>query len=160
MSPSSQEAEDKNDTIPALDLTAEADQEEVDYVPQEPVDIHEINQGKKPRSSIRPIEKPKKYGQSETLSTDEDTDENRTSTPVKGSTSIAKFQPEPRSQDDSTPGRENNPRDPSPLPGQTQKPTETEPVSPMTEDRVFEICAEKGRRREGTRPPINYSLRC
>ena len=45
---SSQE-EDGDDTIPAHEATAEANPKDADYEPQESIDIHEINHGKKPR---------------------------------------------------------------------------------------------------------------
>ena len=92
-STSSQEEEDAYDTIPAYEATAEANLKDADYEPQETVDFHEITKDKKPRRSSRPKKKPTKHVQMETLSTDEDTDEAETSTPIKGSKGIENFQP-------------------------------------------------------------------
>ena len=61
-SKSYQEEEDKDDTIPAHEATAQANLKDADYEPQEVVDIHEITQGKKPRRSSRPTKKLTKYG--------------------------------------------------------------------------------------------------
>ena len=80
-STSSQEEMDEDDPISAHEATAKANLEDGDYEPQETVDIHEITQSKKPRRSSRPIKKPTKYGQTETLSDYEHTDETQTSTP-------------------------------------------------------------------------------
>ena len=140
--------EDEDDTISAHKVTAEANRKGADYEPQETVYIHEITQGKKPRRSTRPTKKSTKYGQTETLSTDEYADEARTSTPVKGSKSVAKFQPGPSTQDNSTQGQEDNPREAFPLPGQTQEPMETEPASPMAGDQVLEISLQPQEERE------------
>ena len=115
---SSQE-EDEDDTIPAHEATAEAKLKDADYEPQESIDIHKINQGKKPRRSNRLKKKPTKYGQTETLSTDDDTDETQTSTPIKGSKGIANFQPGSSAQDDSTQGAEEERISTSPVLGQT-----------------------------------------
>ena len=110
---SSQE-EDEDDTIPAHEATAEANLKDADYEPPEPINIHEINQGKKPRQSNRLTKKPTKFGQTETLSTDDDTDEAQTSTPIKGSKGLANFQPGSSAQDDSTQRQEDERRITSP----------------------------------------------
>ena len=143
---SSQE-EDGDDTIPAHEATAEANPKDADYEPQESIDIHEINQGKKPRRSNRLKKKTTKYGQTETLSTDDDTDETQTSTPIKSPKGIANFQPDPSAQDDSTQGPEER-RSTSSTRGQTQEPTETEPVSPLAEGQVLEVSLQSQESRE------------
>ena len=136
-STSSREDEAEDDTaeanheLPAHEATTEANLKDADYEPQETVDIHEITQGKKSRRSSRPTKKPTKYGQTETLSTDEDTDEAHTNTPIKGSKGIENFQPGPSARDNSTQGQEDNLRETYPLPGQIQEPAETEPASPL-----------------------------
>ena len=143
---SSQE-EDGDDTIPAHETTAEANSKDADYEPQESIDIHEINQGKKPRRSNRLKKKTTKYGQTKTLSTDDDTDETQTSTPIKSPKGIANFQPGPSAQDDSTQGPEER-RSTSPTIGLTQEPTETEPVSPLAEGQVLEVSLQSQESRE------------
>ena len=151
-STSSQEEEDEDDTIPAHEATAEANLKDADYEPQETVDIHEITQGKKPRRSSRPTKKPTKYGQTETLSTDEDTDEAQTNTPIKGSKVIENFQPGPSARDNSKQGQEDNLRETYPLPGQTQEPAETTGITPGRKPGVRDIGTTTRRRRKRTKP--------
>ena len=125
----------------------------MDYKPQETVDIDEITHGVKPRRSSRPKKKPIKYGQTEKLSTNEDTDKTQTSTPIKGSKCTARFQPGPSAQGVSTQGQEDNSREDRPFQGQTQEPEETEPTSLLAGDQVLEISvqSQKGRERERER---------
>ena len=144
---SSQE-EDGDETIPAHEATAEANLKDADYEPQESIDIYEINQVKKPRRSNRLKKKTTKYGQTETLSTDDDTDETQTSTPIKGSKGIANFQPGSSAQDDSMQGPEEERRSTSPALGQTQEPTEADPVSPRAEGQVLELSLQSQESRE------------
>ena len=150
----SPQEEDEDNTIPAHEATVEANLNDADYEPQELIDIHEINQGKKPRRSNRLKKKPTKYGQTETLSTDDDTDETQTSTPIRGSKGIANFQPGSSAQDDSTQGPEEERRSTSPVLDQTQEPTESEPVSPRAEGQVLELLlqSQEARERERTKP--------
>ena len=156
---SSQE-EDQDNTIPAQQATAEANLKDADNEPQESIDIHEINQGKKPRRNNRLKNKPTKYGQTETLSTDDDTDENQTSTPIKGSKGIASIQPGSSAQDDSTQGPEEERRSTSPVLDQTQEPTETEPVSPRADGQVLELSlqSQEARERERERTMPTWTL--
>ena len=144
---SSQE-EDEDDTIPAHEATADANLKDADYEPQEPIDIQEINQGKKPRRSNRLTKKPTKFGQTETLSDDDNTGEAQTSTPIKGSKGIANFQPGSSAQYNSTQGQEDERRSTSPVQGRTQEPAETEPVSPRAEEQVLEISVQSQEARE------------
>ena len=144
---SSQEEEEEDDTIPAHEATAEANLRDADDEPQESIEIHGINRGKKPRRNNRLKKKPTKYGQTETLSTDDDTDETQTSTPIKGSKGIANFQPGSSAQEDSTQGPEEERRSTSPVLDQTQKPTETE-VSPRAEGQVLELSLQSQEARE------------
>ena len=161
---SSQE-EDGDDTIPAHhEATAEANLKDADYEPQDSIDIHEINQGKKPRRSNRLKKKTTKYGQTETLSTDDDTDETQTSTPIKGPKGIANFQTGSSAQDDSTQGPEEERRSTSPAIGQTQEPTDTVLVSPRAEGQVLEFSLQsqesRERERERTKPTwtLNHAI--
>ena len=124
----------------------------MDYEPQETVDFDEITHGKKPRRRSRPTKKLMKYGQTDTLSTDEDTDEAQTSNPIKGPKGIASFQPGPSAQDLSTQGLEDNPREVHPFQGQTQEPLETEPTSPLAGDEVLEISGQSQEGRERAKP--------
>ena len=51
------------------------DSEDSEYNPQEDFDVHEVATAKKPRRSNRTTKRPEKYGRSETLSTDDDTED-------------------------------------------------------------------------------------
>ena len=66
--------------------------EDSDYNPQEDPSIQVIAAHKNPRRSNRPTKKPEKYGQSETLTTDEDTEDSENSHPRKRFTGIANYQ--------------------------------------------------------------------
>ena len=77
------------------------DNEDSDYSPQEDFDLHEVVTGKKPRRSKRPNSKPQKYGHSETLTTDDDTEESGSGSSRKHFTGTPSHQPATTTQDDS-----------------------------------------------------------
>ena len=74
--------------------------EDFDYNPQEDPSIQAIAAHKNPRRSNRPTKKPEKYGQSETLTTDEDTEDSENSPPRKRFTGIANYQATTTALDD------------------------------------------------------------
>ena len=74
--------------------------EDSDYNHQEDPSIQAIAAHKNPRRSNRPTKKPEKYGQSETLITDEDTEDSENSPPRKRFTGIAIYQATTTALDD------------------------------------------------------------
>ena len=74
--------------------------EDSDYNPPEDPSIQAIAEHKNPRRSNRPTKKPEKYGQSETLTTDEDTEDSENSPPRKRFTGIANYQATTTALDD------------------------------------------------------------
>ena len=143
LSPSSQEAEDEDSTIPALEVTAEANQEDVDYEPPEPVDIHELTQGEKPRRSSRPTKSQQNtyrrrfYPLTMTQMKLEQALRSKAPKEQQISSWVQVRRTTPRKENKTTPER--HPRYQA---KHKQKPTETEPASHMTGDQVLEISVQ------------------
>ena len=74
--------------------------EDSDYNPQEDPSIQAIATHKNPGRSNRATKKPVKYGHSETLTTDEDTEDSENSPPRKRFTGIANYQATTKELDD------------------------------------------------------------
>ena len=91
--------EDEGFELAAQRQETRENSEDPDYDPQEDLIVQEIAKNKKPRRSSRKTKKPKKYGHSETLTTDDDTGGSEQSSPRKNFTGITNYQPTTTMQD-------------------------------------------------------------
>ena len=92
--------EDEDLELEAAQQQKHSNNEDSDYNPQEDPSIQEITAHKNPRRSNRATKKPKKYGHSETITTDEDTEDSENSPPRKRFIGIANYQAPTTALDD------------------------------------------------------------
>ena len=97
---------------------------------QEDLNIQKITKGKKSRRSDSPKKKPTKYRQSETVITDDSTDDSLWSSPRKSLTTIAKLQPTNAAQYDDMPSHEG---DQQPIPAQPARNPDEEALAPQAQ---------------------------
>ena len=93
--------EDEDFELAAQRPVTRENSEDPDYDPQEDPIVQEIAKNKKPRRSGRKTKKPEKYGHSETLTTDDDTEGSEQNFPRKSFNGTADCQPTTTMQDNS-----------------------------------------------------------